>query len=44
MYVTKKIIFRMVVSLFAGMASTIGMRAGGVIWDGCIGDKFTKGT
>lgn len=35
MRIARKILIKSAISLFAGVASAVGMRAGGVIWDMC---------
>lgn len=40
MYIAKKILVKSTVSLCAGIASSIGMRVGYVIWDSYIRDKI----
>lgn len=42
MYIVKKILISTAVSLVAGVASAIGTKAGGAIWDDYIGEKFLK--
>lgn len=37
MYILKQILVKSAISLCVGVASTIGMRLGGAIWDGCGG-------
>lgn len=43
-YFTKKLLTKTVISLIGGIASTIGMQVGRVIWDECSGEKTRKVT
>jgi hypothetical protein len=42
MYVLKKILISSAVSLFAGVATTIGTKVGGAIWDTWATTKLVK--
>lgn len=42
MYIVKKILVKSAISLCVGVASTIGMRLGGAIWDRCHGIKTDR--
>lgn len=43
-YFTKKLLTKTTISLIAGIATTIGMQAGNVIWNICAGEKARKET